>query len=224
MWYTRTVSEKIFDIIYCERDHDRKTCLSAICEEYLKPQSGNQNGDVHNSISIHSIWTQLLWFWPRGLGNNDNRQLIRSHVRHSLLTSTDFDTGFCYMITSSNGNIFRVTGPLCGEFTGRRWIPPHKGQWRRALMFSLICHWIDGWVNNREAGDLRRHRAYYDVIVMLVIQAPGLHSSFLETRHLASWKFHNVILRKHSTEEVNIISETRLPINLYAMLQCPFQT
>ena len=42
----------------------------------------------------------------------------------------------------------------------------HKGQWRRALMFSLICVWIKGWVNNREAGDLRRHRSHYDVIVM----------------------------------------------------------
>ena len=42
----------------------------------------------------------------------------------------------------------------------------HKGQWRGALMFSLICAWINGWVNNSEAGDLRRHRAHYDVIVM----------------------------------------------------------
>ena len=33
---------------------------------------------------------------------------------------------------------------------------PHKDQWRGALMFSLICAWINGWVNNREAGDLRR--------------------------------------------------------------------
>ena len=30
------------------------------------------------------------------------------------------------MMTSSNGNIFRVTGPLCGEFTGHRWIPLTK--------------------------------------------------------------------------------------------------
>ena len=43
---------------------------------------------------------------------------------------------------------------------------PHKGQWRGALMFSLICVSINGWVNNREAGDLRRYRAHYDVIVM----------------------------------------------------------
>ena len=43
---------------------------------------------------------------------------------------------------------------------------PHKGQWRWALMFTLICAWINGWVNNREVGDLRCHRAHYDVIVM----------------------------------------------------------
>ena len=40
---------------------------------------------------------------------------------------------------------------------------PHKGQWRGALMFSLIGAWINGWVNNHEAGDLRSHRAHYDV-------------------------------------------------------------
>ena len=44
---------------------------------------------------------------------------------------------------------------------------PHKGQWRGALMFSLICVWINGWVNNRETGDLRRYRAHYNVTVMV---------------------------------------------------------
>ena len=43
---------------------------------------------------------------------------------------------------------------------------PHKGQWRGVLMISLICDWINGWVNNGEAGGLRRHRAPYDVTVM----------------------------------------------------------
>ena len=44
---------------------------------------------------------------------------------------------------------------------------PHKGQWRGALMFSFICALINGWVNNREAGEMRRHRGHFDVIVML---------------------------------------------------------
>ena len=43
---------------------------------------------------------------------------------------------------------------------------PHKGQWRGALIFSLICVWINDWVNSRETGDLRRYRVHYDVIVM----------------------------------------------------------
>ena len=47
---------------------------------------------------------------------------------------------------------------------------PHKGQWRGALMFSLICVWINGWVNNSEAGDLRCYRAHYDVIVVCSVQ------------------------------------------------------
>ena len=44
---------------------------------------------------------------------------------------------------------------------------PHKGQWRGALMFSLICARINDWVNNREAGDLRRHHDHHDVNVMM---------------------------------------------------------
>ena len=56
-----------------------------------------------------------------------------------------------FMMTSSNGNIFRVTGHF------------YKGQWRGALMFYLLCACGDGWVNNRKAGDVRRLRIHYDV-------------------------------------------------------------
>ena len=48
---------------------------------------------------------------------------------------------------------------------------PHKGQWRGALMFSLISTGTNGWVNGREPGDLRRHRAHYDVIAMLTLNS-----------------------------------------------------
>ena len=46
---------------------------------------------------------------------------------------------------------------------------PHKGQWRGALVFYLTCDWLNGWVNNREAGDLRRHRTHYGVTVMYIV-------------------------------------------------------
>ena len=44
---------------------------------------------------------------------------------------------------------------------------PHKYQSRGALMFSLICAWTNGWVNNRDVGDLRRHCTHYNVTVMI---------------------------------------------------------
>ena len=75
-------------------------------------------------------------------------------------------------MTSSNGNMFRVTGFCAGNSPvteGNSLVtsefPSHR-QWRRALMFSLIYAWTNGWVNNQDAGDLRRHRAHYDVTEM----------------------------------------------------------
>ena len=46
---------------------------------------------------------------------------------------------------------------------------PHKEQWRGALMLCLICAWINDWINNPEAGDLRRRRTHYDIIVMTIL-------------------------------------------------------
>ena len=65
------------------------------------------------------------------------------------------------LMTSSHGNIFRVTGLLCGELTGHRWIPYKKASDAELWCFLII---INGWVNNR-AADLRRHRDHYDVTV-----------------------------------------------------------
>ena len=60
---------------------------------------------------------------------------------------------------------------------------PHKGQWRGALIFSLICVRINGWVNNREAGDLRRYRAHYDVSVMVCVCSWLPLDSFMSCLH-----------------------------------------
>ena len=81
------------------------------------------------------------------------------------------------IMTSSNGNIFRVTGSLCGEFTGHRWIPCTKSSDAELWCFLWFAHWINGWVNNREAGDWRRYRAHYDVIVMHQYHFTGIGQS-----------------------------------------------
>ena len=68
------------------------------------------------------------------------------------------------IMTSSNGNIFRVTVHLCGDFTGLWWIPRTKAS--DAELWCFLWSATNGWVNTGEAGDLRRYRALYDVIVM----------------------------------------------------------
>ena len=78
------------------------------------------------------------------------------------------------MMTSSNGNI---KAPRYWPFVRGIHRSPvnslHKCQWPGALMLPLTCAWINSWVNNGKAGDLRRHCAHYDVIVMHAINVQG---------------------------------------------------
>ena len=71
-----------------------------------------------------------------------------------------------FMMTSLNGNIFRVTGPLWGEFTGHRRIPLKKTSEAELWYFCLTCAWTNGWADHIDAGDLRRHRALNGVTAM----------------------------------------------------------
>ena len=64
---------------------------------------------------------------------------------------------------------------------------PNKGQWRGVLMFSLIWASTNGWVNNWDAGDSRRHRTHHDVPVMLTI-CYNIHCTHLQNRSPLNWK------------------------------------
>ena len=97
-----------------------------------------------------------------------------NNVRH--LTTATSDTNFikitkfpfhCFHDDVIKWKHFARNWPFVRGIHRSPVISPHKGQWRGALMFSLICAWINDWVNNREAGDSRHHRDHYDVIVML---------------------------------------------------------
>ena len=67
---------------------------------------------------------------------------------------------------TETSNIFPVTCPWEGN-------PPITGGFHsqrplcEALIFSLICARTNGWTNNRDAADLRRHHTHYHVTVML---------------------------------------------------------
>ena len=83
-----------------------------------------------------TCWSKFRWMFPesnhyeRGnkltlicLGNEfDPEHVCRAIDYHDIETHLPV-MGHCIMMTSPSGNIFRVTGPLCGEFTGHRWIP-----------------------------------------------------------------------------------------------------
>ena len=65
-------------------------------------------------------------------------------------------------MTSPNWNIFGVTGSMWGDFLSQRALTRSFGN-------CLICVWTHGWTNNRDAGDLRRHRAHYEVAVIVLL-------------------------------------------------------
>ena len=109
--------------------------------------------------------------------------LSRSLWRHSNDTSMTQQN--MEMFPTSHDDVMKWKHfPRYWPFVQRPHRPPvnslHKGQWRAALMFSLICVWINGWVNSREAGDLRRHCAHYDVSVMQIYwYCGGIHWSLV---------------------------------------------
>ena len=100
--------------------------------------------------------------------------------------------------------------PVPGEF-------PHKDQWRGALMFSLICVWINGWVNYRKAGDLRRYRIHYDVIVMstlFVCLSSRLQALFINSK----WKqrvLREFLTFKNSTGSCLVVKKVHSKYQVY---------
>ena len=100
--------------------------------------------------------------------------LVKSEVlpiRHCL--GLGHETMVCAVCLSSHDDVikwkhFPRYWPFVREIHRSPVNFPHKGQWRGALMFTLICARINGWVNNHEAGDLRRNRAHCDVTVMFM--------------------------------------------------------
>ena len=79
-------------------------------------------------MDIHK-WSSDLYSWkPHAWKNN----LLHWSMGQTLYMCAVYPqqmahcVAYNYMMASSNGNIFRFTGPLCGEFTGQRWIPLTK--------------------------------------------------------------------------------------------------
>ena len=114
-------------------------------------------------LRLVSMWKEISTQWKYFMPLSDALDIFFKHLR---MMEVETCLIIFAMMTSSNGNIFLRNWPFVRGIHRSPVNSPHKGQWRGALMFSLICAWINGWVSNCKAGDLRRHRAHYDVIVM----------------------------------------------------------
>ena len=96
----------------------------------------------------------------------------------------------------------------------------HKGQWRGALMLSLICAWINVWVNNREAGDLRRQGAHYDVTVMCL---DGFH--YIPNDSIFMLKcLHKEWLNIHIYESIPTTQWYHMGVATHRQLDCLFNS
>ena len=115
-------------------------------------------GDRYNSVRSLPPWPEMT-FMLFGLYHLEETKML-------LFGSHPLEIFFNKHDDVIKWKHFRRYWPFVRGIHRSPVISPHTGQWRRALMFSLICTWMNGWVNNREAGELRRYRVHYDVIVM----------------------------------------------------------
>ena len=80
--------------------------------------------------------------------------------------------------------------PFVRGITGHRWIPLTKASGAELWCFLWSAPWINGCVNNRDVGNLRRHRAHYDVIVMMYDLWNNRHGDVKTRKHLPHcWPF-----------------------------------
>ena len=91
--------------------------------------------------------------------------------------------------------------PALGEFAAQRPVT-------RSFDVSLMCVWINDWVNNREAGDLRRNRAHYDVIVMWRVFFIAMCSFFIKSSYATELRFS---LHPFSGNMLKTISSQSMP-------------
>ena len=129
-------------------------------------------------MRCHKHYLSEQYYTARSMFINKNVLTAQLLTNEKLCQNETINNGHhneCreFMKTSSNGNIFRITGLFV-----RGIHRSHKDQWRVVLMFSLICDWTNGWGNNRDDADLRRNRAHYDATVMLLLVSPILHVYF----------------------------------------------
>ena len=138
-----------------------------------RPQCVNENTSGENTNLMTAFLLTIMMSSPQ----NKAEQYNPVHILRNIL----------YLIHQHNHDDdikWKHFPPYWTFVRGIHRLPvnsPHKGQWRGALMFSLICARIYGWIHTLEADDLRRHRYHYDIIVMLLQRRMSFMASQIRT-------------------------------------------
>ena len=128
-------------------------CTWWICPQYIMRCRCMPNWyPQHRYPCLREYWTILV--------REDQAKWVRLNIPFSAFLDLVGGWGWCFFFFF----FFFFWGG--GEFTGHWWFPLTKASDAEFCCFCLICAGITGWVNNGEAGDLRRHGALYDVTVM----------------------------------------------------------
>ena len=152
--------------------------ITIFCHKWGDSAMTFTSGEVAPRVTKKSLFTvihTLFHFfqsWTHTLAKNNHRSPI-SPLRQWPWWRHDMET-FSALLAICAGNL-----PVTDEFPSQR--PVTRG----ALIFSLINVWTNGCVNNRDAGDLRRHRAYYDVNIMIWVEFPQ-HPSWRSSESVQS--------------------------------------
>ena len=123
--------------------------------------------NIYNNVWSVTVLQQICWAITYGVSNSRGQFIVTYCL---LIRQKKLEKQWWGSLLIHDDVIKWKKFPRYWPFV--RWIHrspvncSHKYQRRGTLMFSLIYVWINGWEYNREAGDLRRYRAHYDVIVM----------------------------------------------------------
>ena len=152
-----------------------KLCVTGLCAGY-SPVTGEFSAQRASNTENVSIWWRHhgnVTLLVSNFCKSDRYKFCTWHDNSTVVACTNICSdlkantriSYCHddIIKSKH---FPLKWPFVRGIHRSPVNSPHQGQWRGALMFSLICVWLNGWVNSGEAGNLRRYRAHYDVTAM----------------------------------------------------------
>ena len=153
---------KMFPIISAKFSQFRQSNSHILCLEYFTYRvdvTKQTKANTTKTNKTECLWNleSMLVFWGMCLKQNISEFCHKLQMNDNTLLLRQ-DASLYYAWWRHQMETFSALLTNCARNSPPPVYSPHKGQWHRALIFSLVCVWINGWVNIKSA--------HYDVIVM----------------------------------------------------------